>query len=1256
MVNMSVTDAPVRISIAILFTDIEASTRNWEEQPRAMAVTLRRHDEILRRAFADHHGHVFSTGGDGFGVAFPTARQAVAAALDAQRCLHLADLDLPLRVRMGIHAGEAESRDGDYFGPDLNRAARIMASAHGGQIVVSAVAAEQLSTRIPGVELRNLGSHRLKDILTPEPILQVVVGDLPAEFPPLRTRRTGNIPQSRPVAIGRGADVASVAAALVGQRLVAVIGPDGATATATAIALSAARAVDTRYPNGTWHLDLADLDGPDDLAPALAEVLAVELEERHPTAVTERLAPLLAGGDALVVFSGGDLGGALLDAVSELLDRIPTASALVVAGAPLDHPAAHAVELPRRCLPPDLARFRDSALIGRSDALDRLRTVVADAHASGQRRLMLVGGEEGVGKSRLVAELADEVIRADGLVLRGSWAEQGVTDFQGLREAFARHLADVEPVDLDDRFADLLATLAPLLPPGFRATGGATPDTAPADLDRFAVLDALDTWLGRLTDVQPVLLWLDDLQWADPSSLQALQHLARAPRPQPLAVVCTYQPTSVDPDGGVAAALSQLRREPGYERIDLTGLDPKESAALVEETATAPLTPRTVALLHGWSGGNPYYLRELVLLVDEAAVPGADGGAVADLGEVGAPESLRNVVHWRLARRSPRLHEVLSTAAVIGTTFDTATLATVLATVLDTDADDVDPLLDEGLALGFLDHVGLGPDHLRFAKDLVRQALYDQLGPRRRARLHQRVLDVLLADPDADPGAVVHHLGVVAGPDDLTRTVEYATTAARRATEQLAYENAARHLDDALTVLDRYPDVAAPRTELLVAAGEAHTRAGAIRVGRDRLRRAAAAAVAEGADDLLARAGLAWGGVPPASPPPDPEVVEVLGAVVDRHHGDRPERALALARRAEWLHRVEPYSQRRALVDEAVAIAERLGDPAVLGWVRYSALQALHGPDEAEAAVTTGEEIVSLSQQVDDELAFQGWRMLLSGLFAVGRMDETRQVATTVRRVGERLRQPEYLRIAVMWDATVATLEGRFDDALARAAEAHAVTLIGDHSQHDDIQLMLRIPRFGLRGASPKVRAMLEDLDNPDVHPMLAWYHAEAGDHDRARGLLGVDGLVTRIAERRWYMFWAEAVGYGSAAALVGDALRTRALRELIAPYRGHLAVLGMSAFLGAVTHHTGVLSGVLGDWDAAVADLEDAITGHRYLGARPWTALSQIELARVLEARGSPGDEARAEILTAEAVQVADELGIRAVHARAGRRLIPAG
>jgi hypothetical protein len=265
-------------------------------------------------------------------------------------------------------------------------------------------------------------------------------------------------------------------------------------------------------------------------------------------------------------------------------------------------------------------------------------------------------------------------------------------------------------------------------------------------------------------------------------------------------------------------------------------------------------------------------------------------------------------------------------------------------------------------------------------------------------------------------------------------------------------------------------------------------------------------------------------------------------------------------------------------------------------------------------------------------------------------MEEINDVAATVRRLGEHLREPEYLRIAIMWEATVACLEGRYDDARQRVNEALTVTLTGDHSQVAEIQLMLRVPRFGLQGTSAAVRTMLDDLGTDNIRAFRAWFHAEAGDLDLARPLLQVPRLVEDMAEKRWYMFWADVVGLGTAAALLGDVEHARQLRDLITPYRDQSAVLGIAAFLGAAAHHRGVLSGVLSEWDEAIADLEVAVARHRAMGATPWTALSQIELARVLDARSAPGDAARAAELTAEAIEVVDRLGLSSVRSRVGR------
>jgi class 3 adenylate cyclase len=1231
--------------VGFLFTDIEGSTQQWEEQPQPMAAALRHHDRLVRRASETNHGYIFATGGDGFGISFSTVDEAIATALEVQRALgrDKDEFEVSLAVRMGIHAGSSEERDGDYFGPVLNRAARLLDAAHGGQILITAVAAGLLTKAMaPQVELHDLGVHRLRDLVTPEHILQVVVSDLRRDFPPPRTRRVGNIPRSHVVAVGREQEVTETIDALSTSRLVTVVAP--ADRSSASICLGAARSVDALFPHGTWWVDLSRVSRADEVAPTVAEALGVagqppSDEDAGATALAA-LEEGLGGDRALLVLLGCTTCEALSKGVSGLLEQLPTVSVLTASPDPLRQPGEQTIAVGERVLPPDLQRLRTNPLLGRDRELGLLREEASRA-IGGQRRLVMVSGEEGMGKSRLVAELAAELVADDGLVLRGAWREERVTDFQAFREAVSRHFDDVEPAVLRARFGDLLPALDALVPhdPAEVTTG---------DVDRFALLDALDTWLARLASAQPVLLWLDDLQWADPSSLQMLLHLARSPRPAPIVIATTYQPGALARDDDVSRTLAQLRRAPGFARIELIGLPATAARELVAGTVHAPVGPRSQTRLHRWSGGNPFFLQELARLLDESTTGSADHHrSVVDLEELGVPESVVEVVRWRLANRSPRLAEALSVAAVIGTTFD----ATTLAAVLETEQEEVDELLDEACLAGFVEVISDRPSELAFRQDLVRQALYQDLPPRQRHRLHRRVLRVLLEEPEPDPGVVARHLGIAAEAVDLDRMVEFATRAARRATEQLAYENAARQYDAALRVLDRYPEVDAPRVELLVAAGEAYNRAGALIDGRERLKRAAAEAMVGGQDDLLARAGLAWGGVLPVAPPVDAEAVELLRSIGDRFPGDTPERARALAREAEWLQREMPYEERRALIDEAVAVAGRLEDPAVLGWVLNSSMLALHGPDEAAAMPGVAEQVIALSRRAqDDELAFEGWKLLLHGLFATGSTNRTRDVAATVRRLGEHLRQPEYLRVALMWDATTATLEGRFDLARQRINETLTVTLTGEHSQVSDIQFMLRVPRFALRGTSPRVRTVVDGLGGDGMRTFRAWFHAEAGHPDEAWPLLQTPNLVEEISRRRWYMFWADVVGFGTAAALLGHTDLASGLRDLIAPYREHNAVLGVAAFMGAVAHHLGVLDGVLADWGAAVTNLELALERHRAMGARPWVALTQIELARVLRARGAPGDPALAEALTAEAVVTADALDLRAVHTRVGQ------
>jgi predicted ATPase/class 3 adenylate cyclase len=266
-------------TVTFLFTDLEGSTRLWEQYPAAMRAALARHDDILRAAVEAHRGQVVKTTGDGVHAVFGAAHDAIGAAVEANRRLTEEPWEEtgPLRVRTGIHTGEAERRASDYYGPALNRAARLMAAAHGGQIVISNSTREVLGEDLaePG-QLVDLGEHRLRDLSRPEHVFQVNSLDLPTEFPPLRSLDSfpGNLPAQLTSFIGRADERAALGSALGEGRLVTITGVGGVGKTRLAIQVAAD--VLPHFPDGAWLCELAAANDSEGMLQIVAATLAVQ--------------------------------------------------------------------------------------------------------------------------------------------------------------------------------------------------------------------------------------------------------------------------------------------------------------------------------------------------------------------------------------------------------------------------------------------------------------------------------------------------------------------------------------------------------------------------------------------------------------------------------------------------------------------------------------------------------------------------------------------------------------------------------------------------------------------------------------------------------------------------------------------------------------------------------------------------------------------------------------------------------------------
>ena len=323
--------------LTFLFTDIEGSSQLWEKHPQAMARALAQHDSLMRAIFGEHDGYVFKTMGDAFCVAFGSPLNAAAAALAAQRRLAAETWGEtgPLRVRMALHSGEAEERDGDYFGRTLNRVARLLAAGHGGQTLFSRATAERVREHLrDGVSLRDLGERRLKDLDRPEQIFQLVAPDLRADFPSLRSLEVlpNNLPAQVTSFIGRASEMAEVKRLLGTTRLLTLTGPGGTGK--TRLSLQVAADVLESYAHGVWLVELATVSDGSLIGETIAAAMDIREEAGRPPLDT--LINALRGWRLLLVLDNCEhLIAAVADIAGTLLRRCPELRILASSREPL---------------------------------------------------------------------------------------------------------------------------------------------------------------------------------------------------------------------------------------------------------------------------------------------------------------------------------------------------------------------------------------------------------------------------------------------------------------------------------------------------------------------------------------------------------------------------------------------------------------------------------------------------------------------------------------------------------------------------------------------------------------------------------------------------------------------------------------------------------------------------------------------------------------------------------------------------------
>jgi predicted ATPase len=528
-------------------------------------------------------------------------------------------------------------------------------------------------------------------------------------------------------------------------------------------------------------------------------------------------------------------------------------------------------------LPAAINRSYRSRLVGRRAVIERLDAAWELARRDATRFVLLCG-EAGIGKTRVIAEFAAQVRAAGATVLYGRAPEEPLAPYQPFAEALRPLVAAGEPDEPALRAGPLAGELSRLLPDqAARLPSQADRSERDPEGARYRLFEAVGSLLAAAARSTPLLLVLDDLHWADRPTLLMLGHIARA-NPRSMLLIGAYREGELGRAGPLITTVADLRRDTPVERVLLGGLVQDQVRALAESWLGAGAEPGLIEALCDASGGNPLFIEELLRHLEERG--GGAGDRPRSLTALGLPEGVKDVVRARLARLGPAAQS-LRLAAVAGREFELELLALVEGAGREELIESFDAALDAQLI-----RETERPGRYAFNHALVRDAIYTELSAARRALLHERIGVALEHGSEGQPYSrlpeLAHHF-LLAGPEMISKAVEYARLAARRTATQLAYESSATLYERALEALG--PSAGGwrrERAELLLELGEALLRAGEVGASRERFSEAAALARELGEPQLLSRAALGRSGLSVTVLGVDPENVALLEEALSR--------------------------------------------------------------------------------------------------------------------------------------------------------------------------------------------------------------------------------------------------------------------------------------------------------------------------------------------------------------------------------------
>jgi class 3 adenylate cyclase/tetratricopeptide (TPR) repeat protein len=912
--------------------------------------------------------------------------------------------------------------------------------------------------------------------------------------------------------------------------------------------------------------------------------------------------------------------------------------------------------------PSTLERAAARPFVGRVGELDGLVAATLAA-GKGDGELVLVHGEPGIGKTRLVAEAARQMHAQGGVVLYGRCSEEPLLPYEPFVAALRDYAASCDDAALREHVRFGTASLLRLMPElraRLPAAGDEDELRPDAQSEVFVLFEAIGQWLDSLRGA-PGMLVLDDLHWADASTTQLLGFLARRPRGPRVLILGTYRDTDLSAADPLAALIGSLRRDRLVQQVALTGLEFNDVRALIEGIGGGIPDPALTQRLGDETEGNPFFIGELfVHLADTGAVENV-GGALSltrSLASAGIPQGIHDVVSQRLVRLREAADLVLATAAVCGREFEIDVVSRVSGVELSSALSAIDAAIKSHLVLEDPAKIG----RFQFAHSLVRQTLYEELSATRRAMLHELVATALRElradDLDAYVGAIGYHTLEAAALVGVTRAIDAARAAAMQSADHLSYEEAISWCDKVIDVVIELAGGDNPKLSgVLLDRGELHVHLGNAQAATDDASRAAAMARQAHDGEALGRAVALLQLSSPSSAfrvgRGSTDLIPLCRDALEMLPDDSVVmRVRVLSSLALELDQAGDSAGYESTLREVWGLACASEEPAAVSTagVVYSDYLLTHGDPEKAASVSR--EAVDASRVArDGDHLLLTLGLLCNHALTAGNVDEYRERRTEHAALAERVRSRPHIWASRVMTAGDLLIAGRLDQA--EDAIAHALASAPNPSEPWVLfQYGMQLASLRIEQGRPgEVEALLR-LAMDQFPGFTAWRAALAYClRDQGNTTAAREELQTIVAS--WQRETPSPVGLALSVALLTDVaseiddrgcvelfenlLRTRGERYLV------LGIVVDS--WGSVARTAGILAMLADRLNESERLLETALDQNQRLGSPRWMANTQYDLARLLLRRNRAVDVQRATDLATQARATANRLGLARTH-----------